>query len=160
MMEHYLKLFRSFFYAFRGIFYVIRTERNMRIHLTCLIYMFSILTLTDWFTLSRSDWAILLVASGTVIAGEVFNTAVENAVNLASENFTEYGKISKDAAAGAVLISAIFAVLTGIAILFQPNAFKSMFEYFSGNIPMLIVAVLSIIPATLFIFFGIPGKKR
>ncbi len=122
--------------------------------------MFSILTLTDWFTLSRSDWAILLIASGTVIAGEVFNTAVENAVNLASENFTEYGKISKDAAAGAVLISAIFAVLTGIAILFQPNAFKSMFEYFSGNIPMLIVAVLSIIPATLFIFFGIPGKKR
>ncbi len=122
--------------------------------------MFSILGFTDWFTLTRTDWAVLLIASGTVIAGELINTAVENAVNLASEEKTEYGKISKDAAAGAVLISAIFAVLCGIAILFQPEAFRRMFEYFTGNIAMLIIFVLSIIPATLFIFFGIPGKKR
>ncbi len=159
-MEHYLKLFRSFRYAFEGIFNTIKAERNLRIHITCLIYMFSILGFTDWFTLTRTDWAVLLIASGTVIAGELFNTAVENAVNLASEEKTEYGKISKDAAAGAVLISAIFAVLCGIAILFQPDAFRRMFEYFTGNITMLFIAVLSLIPATLFIFFGIPCKKR
>lgn len=122
--------------------------------------MFSILGFTDWFILTRTDWAVLLIASGTVIAGELINTAVENAVNLASEEKTTYGKISKDAAAGAVLISAIFAVLCGIAILFQPDAFKKMFEYFIGNIPMLIITVLSLIPATLFIFFGIPAKKE
>ncbi len=159
-MEHYLKLFRSFRYAFEGIFNTIKAERNLRIHITCLIYMFSILGFTDWFTLTRTDWAVLLIASGTVIAGELFNTAVENAVNLASEEKTEYGKLSKDAAAGAVLISAIFAVLCGIAILFQPEAFRRMFEYFISNIPMLIIAVLSLIPATLFIFFGFPQKKE
>ncbi len=159
-MEHYSKLFKSFFYAFRGIFHTIKTERNMRIHITCLVYMFSILLLTDWFTLSRAEWAILTIAGGTVIASEIINTAIENAVNLASKERTEYGKIAKDAAAGAVLISAIFAVITGVIILFQPSAFKAMFEYFSTNIPMLILFALSIIPATLFIFFGFPHKKR
>lgn len=132
----------------------------MRIHITCLVYMFSILLLTDWFTLTRAEWAILVIASGSVIASEIINTAIENAVNLASEEKTEYGKIAKDAAAGAVLIFAIFAVITGIIILFQPPAFKAMFEYFCGNIPMLILFALSIIPATLFIFFGFPHKKR
>lgn len=158
-MEHYKKLFMSFVYAFRGIFRTIANERNLRIHLTCVIYMISILSLTDWFTLSRADWAILVLCCGTVIGGEIVNTAIENAVNLASQEYTEYGKISKDAAAGAVLISAITAVIVGLIILFQPEAFKAMFEYFKGNPMMLIVAVLSIIPATLFIFFGIPTGK-
>lgn len=158
-MEHYKKLFMSFVYAFRGIFRTIANERNLRVHITCVTYMVSILLFTDWFTLTRTDWAILMLASGSVIGGEIVNTAIENAVNLASEEYTEYGKIAKDAAAGAVLISAIFAVIVGLIILFQPEAFKAMYEYFKGNIPMLCVLVLSIIPATLFIFFGIPGKK-
>ena len=152
----------SFVYAFRGIFRTIANERNLRVHLMCITYMVSILSLTDWFVLSRTDWAILMLASGSVIGGEIVNTAIENAVNLASEKYTEYGKIAKDAAAGAVLISALFAVIVGLIILFQPPAFKAMFEYFTTNIPMLIVFVLSIIPATLFIFFGVPtgkGKK-
>lgn len=158
-MEHYKKLFMSFVYAFRGIFRTIANERNLRIHLTCVVYMVSILLFTDWFTLSRTDWAILMLASAGVIGGEIVNTAIENAVNLASKEYTEYGKIAKDAAAGAVLVSALFAVIVGIIILFQPEAFKAMYEYFTGNLPMLGVLLLSIIPATLFIFFGFPTKK-
>lgn len=159
-MEHYKKLFKSFYYAFCGIFRTINAERNMRIHLTCIVYMFSFLLLTDWFTLSRAEWAILVLACGAVVSGEIINTAIENAVNLASEEKTQYGKISKDAAAGAVLVGAICAVIVGLIILFQPAAFKAMFAYFSENMPMLILLVLSIIPATLFIFFGIPTKRK
>ena len=158
-MEHYKKLFMSFGYAFRGIFRTVANERNLRVHITCVIYMVSILLFTDWFTLSRTDWAVLMLACSGVIGGEIVNTAIENAVNLASKEYTEYGKIAKDAAAGAVLISAVFAVIVGFIILFQPEAFKAMFEYFSRNIPMLIVFMLSIIPATLFIFFGVPVKR-
>ena len=150
----------SFVYAFRGIFRTIANERNLRIHITCVVYMMSILLFTDWFVLSRTDWAILVVCCGSVIGGEIVNTAIENAVNLASEEYTQYGKISKDAAAGAVLISAITAVIVGFIILFQPDAFKAMYEYFLGNPKMFVVFVLSIIPATLFIFFGIPFKKK
>ena len=89
-MEHYKKLFMSFVYAFRGIFRTIANERNLRVHITCVTYMVSILLFTDWFTLSRTDWAILMLASGSVIGGEIVNTAIENAVNLASKEYTEY----------------------------------------------------------------------
>ncbi len=160
IMEHYKKLFKSFYYAFDGIFRTIRDERNMRIHLTCMVYMFSILALTDWFVLNRTDWAVLVLACGAVISGEIVNTAVENAVNLQGEEHTRYGQIAKDAAAGAVLVSAICAVVVGLFILLQPEAFKAMFAYFGENIPMLILTVLSLIPATAFIFLGFPGKGR
>ncbi len=159
-MNEYKKLFKSFTYAFKGIGYVIKHERNFRIHLSCIIYMFSILTLTDWFTLSRTDYGVLLTVSAVVLSLEIVNTAVENAVNLASKEYTEFGRIAKDAAAGAVLLAAIFAVLTGIAILFQPEAFISMYEYFKENVLMLVLFVLSIIPMSLFIFWGNPFKKR
>lgn len=159
-MNEYKKLFKSFTYAFKGIGYVVKHERNFRIHLTCIIYMFSILCFTDWFTLSRTDFGVLLVASAVVLSLEIVNTAVENAVNLASEEYTEFGRIAKDAAAGAVLLGAIFAVLTGIAILFQVEAFISMYNYFMSNPLMLLLFVLSIIPMSLFIFWGNPFKKR
>ena len=158
-MEHYKKLFMSFVYAFKGIFRTIANERNLRIHITCVVYMVSILLLTDWFTLSRTDWAVLMLACGSVIGGEIVNTAIENAVNLASKEYTEYGKVAKDAAAGAVLISAIFAVIVGIIIMYQPAAFKAMYEYFTENPFMFAVFLISLIPATLFIFFGVPTKK-
>ena len=158
-MEHYKKLFMSFVYAFRGIGRTIANERNLRIHITCVIYMVSILLLTDWFTLSRTDWAVLMLACGSVIGGEIVNTAIENAVNLASEKYTEYGKIAKDAAAGAVLINAIIAVIVGLIIMFQPDAFTAMYQYFKENPLMFLLAVISLIPATLFIFFGVPTKK-
>ena len=157
-MDYYKKLFRSFVYAFKGVYNTIKTERNMRIHITCLIYMFSILGFTDWFTLDRTDWAILVVASGTVIACEVINTAVENAVNLATQEYNKFAETAKDAAAGAVLVSAAFAVITGFIIMFQPEAFRLMFTYFKENPLHFALTALSIIPATLFIF--LPKRKK
>lgn len=157
-MEYYKKLFRSFIYAFRGVYNTVKTERNMRIHITCLIYMFSILGFTDWFVLDRADWAILTVASGTVIACEVINTAIENAVNLATQEYNKFAEASKDAAAGAVLVSAVFAVITGFIIMFQPEAFALMFNYFKENPLHFALTVLSIIPTTLFIF--LPKRKK
>lgn len=159
-MNNYKKLFKSFSYAFKGVIRTIKTERNLRIHITCLVYMFGILGFTDWFELTRTDYAILLLTSGTVIAAEIINTAIENAVNLACEKYTRYGEISKDAAAGAVLVSAIFAVATGIALLFQPEAFKAMYNYFTNNLIIFALFVLSIIPATVFIFYGFGPYKR
>lgn len=157
-MEHYKKLFRSFSYAFKGVYNTVKNERNMRIHITCLIYMFSILLFTDWFTLSRTDWAILVIASGCVISAEIVNTAIENAVNLASEEYNKFAEISKDAAAGAVLISAVFAVITGIIIMLQPPAFLSMYNHFIENPLEFLIFLLSIIPATLFIF--LPKRNK
>ena len=101
--------------------------------------MFGILLSTDWFTLSRTDYAVLIVVSALVITSEVINSAVENAVNLASEEYTQYGKIAKDAAAGAVLVAAVFAVVTGFVILFQKDAFVSMYNYFINKPQMFLI---------------------
>lgn len=157
-MTEITRLLKSFTYAAKGIFHCVKSERNLRIHLTFLTYMFSILLSTDWFLLSRTDYAALVIISALVISAEIINTAVENAVNLASEEHTEFGRIAKDAAAGAVLVAAVFAVITGLIIMLQPEAFKAMFAYFTSNPLMLLLLLVSLIPAFLFIFWGNPFK--
>ena len=131
----------------------------MRVHLMCLVYMFSILGLTDWFVLSRTDWAVLAVASALVIGAELVNTAIENAVDLETKEYNEYAKRAKDIASGAVLVCAIGAVAAGLFILLQPQAFSLMADYFSSKPLMFVLFALSIVPATLFIFFGF-GKSK
>lgn len=120
--------------------------------------MFSILGLTDWFVLSRTDWAVLAVASALVIGAELVNTAIENAVDLETKEYNEYAKRAKDAASGAVLVCAIGAVAAGLFILLQPQAFSLMADYFSSKPLMFALFAFSIVPATLFIFFGF-GKS-
>lgn len=132
----------------------------MRIHLVCVVYMFSILLSTDWFTLAKSDWCVLLLASALVLSGEIINTAIENAVNLETREYNELAKKAKDAGSGAVLVNAVFAVIVGLVVLLQPQAFRQMYHYFVDNPLMFALFVLSIIPATLFIFYGFPSRKR
>ena len=155
-------LIKSFGYAFSGIFKALRYERNMRIHFVCMIYMYSFLFVYDFFEITRTQLAVIFLANMAVVAAELINTAVERTVDLASEEYTENGKVAKDTAAGAVLICAIFAVATGIAILGQPEAFSQMFLYYRENPVMLVVFILSIILATVLIFkgFGKASKDK
>ena len=159
-MRYYIKLFKSFGYAFQGVWTVIRAERNFRIHLTCIGYMLGFLLLTDWFVLSRTDWAVLLLTSALVLSLEIVNTAVESTVDLATQERHPLAKKAKDAAAGAVLVAAIFAVLVGLAILLQPAAFRAMFDYFMSHPWALVLFILSIIPASLFIVLGFGKGKQ
>ena len=147
-------LIKSFGYAFSGIFEALRYERNMRIHFVCMIYMYSFLFVYDFFEITRTQLAVIFLANMAVVAAELINTAVERTVDLASEEYTKNGKIAKDTAAGAVLVCAIFAVATGIAILGQPEAFSQMLLYYREKPVMLVVFILSIIPAAVFIFKG------
>lgn len=159
-MKKYIDLFKSFKYAFCGIFDTLKTERNMRIHLICIIYMFSFLLLTDWWELTKSQWCVILLACALVLSGEMINTAVESVVDMVTKEYNDFAKKAKDAASGAVLVNAIFAVIIGIVVLYQPKAFALMFEYFKENIFSFVLFVLSIIPATLFIFFGFSFKSK
>lgn len=153
-------LFKSFGYAFRGIYYTLKYERNMRIHFVCMVYMYSFLLIYDFFKVSSTQLAVIFLANALVVSLEMLNTAVERAVDLASEQRTEKGKIAKDAAAGAVLIAAIFAVLVGICILFQPEAFKSLLSYYKEKPYMFVVFILSIAASTAFIFRGFGKGSR
>jgi diacylglycerol kinase (ATP) len=151
---------KGFVYAGRGVAYCLLRERNMRIHLTFTVYMFGFLTVFDFFEVSRTEFAVLVALCALVLSLEAVNTAVERAVDLASENISELARAAKDAAAGAVLISAAASVICGIIILWQPEAFRAMFEYYKTHIAVLVVLAVSIILSLIFIFKGKPGNKN
>lgn len=154
------KLIKSFGYAFRGITYCLSHERNMRIHLCFMVYMFGFLTVHDFFEVTKTQVALLIAVCALVLSLEAVNTAVEKAVDLATKEIKPFAKISKDAAAGAVLISAIGAVAVGISILWQPEAFSAMAEYYKENIPVLIGFIISFIASLVFVFAGPIGIKN
>ena len=126
-MKRFLK---CFVYAFRGIVFCLANERNMREHLCFTVYMFGYLTVYDFFDVSRTGFAVLFALCALVMSLEAVNTAVERAVDLTAKGeISPLAKVAKDSCAGAVLISAIAAVAAGIAMLWQPEAFKAMFEF-------------------------------
>ncbi|GIP20529.1 hypothetical protein J22TS3_08040 [Paenibacillus sp. J22TS3] len=73
-----------------------------------------------FFHLSAVKWAILLLTIAVVIAAELINTAVESVVDLTSPEQHPLAKAAKDTAAGAVLVCAIFAVIIGIVLFYDP----------------------------------------
>ena len=160
-MKDVESLFKSFIYAFKGFGWMVTHERNFRIHLTCLIYMFYYLLRYDFFTVSRTEFAILLLASSLVIGGEMINSGIEKADDSVSKEKNHNIEVSKDVSAGAVLVFAIFAVLCGIAILWQPEAFKLLFNHYAENPVYILWFVLSVVAFTLFIFkFDFRKNKR
>jgi len=156
----YKKLFMSFVYAFKGIYRTIKNEQNMRVHIVCMAYMYSYLFLFDFFKITRTELAIILIANALVIASEVINTAIENAVDAATDEFNKKAMLAKDAAAGAVLVFAIFAVLVGIVILWQPDAFRQLFAYYLEKPIRIGGFVLSVVIFSLFIFKGLPPYRK
>ena len=156
-------LIKSFGYAFKGIVSCISKERNFRIHLCFLTYMFGFLTVHDFFEVSKTQFAILIAVSAVVISLELVNTGIESAVNLAADGkILPLAKLAKDTAAGAVLVSAIGAVAVGLVILYQPAAFSAMLEYYKANIPELIVLIVTVALSLVFVFAGPKGifKKK
>ena len=117
--EDETKLIFSFKYAFEGIITTIKEERNMFIHFLIAI----IVVITGVYVrLSLNEWFICLLLFALVFSLELINTAIENTVDLVTTKKNKKAKLAKDAAAGAVLIAAIFASIIGI-IIFLPKFF-------------------------------------
>ena len=104
---------KSFGYAFEGIFTCIKKERNIKIHL----FMMTLVIIAGWmFKISMIEWLICLVLFALVISLEIVNTAIEAVVDLCTLERKPLAKTAKDCAAGAVLVSAIFAAIIGFMI--------------------------------------------
>lgn len=104
---------KSFTYAGRGLFIFIKTTHNAWIQ--TVIFIAAIL-LGFYFKITYVEWAMLVFAGGLVFISEAFNTAIEIDMNLTSPEHHPYARDTKDVAAGAVLLSAITAVVIGILI--------------------------------------------
>ncbi len=145
-------LARSFIYAFKGFGWMIFNERNFRIHLTCFAYMAYFLFRYNFFVLTRIEYAVLILAAALVIGGEMINSGIEKADDSVTRETIHTIKISKDVAAGAVLVFAVASVFIGIVLLWQPEAFRLLFEHYVNNPVYLVSLVLSIVISLLFIF--------
>lgn len=111
------KRIKSFSYALKGIFYMMRTQHNFWIQIIVgLLAVF----LGFVFNISRFEWGLVLLSCGMVLTAETFNSAIETlADTVNSEPDPKIGLV-KDLAAGAVLISAIAAAIIGL-IIFVPK---------------------------------------
>jgi diacylglycerol kinase (ATP) len=108
---------RSFKHALSGWIYVIRTQQNAWIHL---LATGCVIILAVWLHLSRSDWAVLILAIALVWMAEFINTSLEAVVDLASPEHHPLGKVGKDVGAAAVLVAAFSAAILGFLILGPP----------------------------------------
>ncbi|NEQ54777.1 MAG: diacylglycerol kinase family protein [Leptolyngbya sp. SIO3F4] len=111
-------LFTSFRYAWAGITYAIKTQRNFRIHLAIGLVA---LILGILLHIHLVEAAIISVTISIVLVMELMNTALESVVDLTvGQTYHELAKIAKDCAAGAVLISAIAALIVAAFIYLPP----------------------------------------
>lgn len=113
-------LLQTFANAFRGIFLVLKAERNFQIEIFAL---FINIFLIFYFELNAIEASILILVCIAVLVAEIFNTSVEKMADFVEPKFDEKIRIIKDIAAAAVLLSAIGAVIVG-AIIYRPYLFE------------------------------------
>ncbi len=113
-------LTQSFSHAADGFKIAFKSERNMKIHLfmTALVVICSFI-----FGLPASQKAIVWSLCGAVMAAELFNSAIENVVDLCSPEFNPFAKRAKDMAAAGVLVMSVGAAAAGI-IIFLPYGIR------------------------------------
>ncbi len=104
---------RSFVYAWRGIRYLFVGEHNARIHLAVMVL---VVIAGLFFGLSATEWAVIALAIGLVLALEAMNSAVEALADHVSPGFAPLIGRAKDVAAGGVLLGVFGAVGAGVAI--------------------------------------------
>lgn len=107
---------RSLSQAWRGVMYTVKTQKHVQFHVVAGI---SVLLFAWWSKVTRFEWLILILAIASVISAEVMNSAIETVVDMVQPNYHPLAGIAKDVAAGAVLVTAIQAVVIGL-IVFAP----------------------------------------
>ncbi len=107
---------RSFYHAINGIFRMIRCQHNAWIHAAATV---AVVIAALFFRVSSTDWCWIIVAISIVWTAEALNTAFEFLADAASPEFHPLVRDAKDVAAGAVLLTAVAAVVIGL-IVFWP----------------------------------------
>ena len=111
------KFIAGFGFAFSGLWHAIRTQVNMKVHISIAIIA---VALGIFLHISAVEFALIFVAIAGVLIAEMFNTVIELCIDLASPTYHPLAKTAKDVAAGAVLLSAIMAIIIALFI-FGPH---------------------------------------
>lgn len=115
------QLIESFNYAIEGFIYVLRTQRNMRVHFLLGIFIFLLGIILDF---TRVELICLGVIITLVLFAEMLNTAIEHTIDLISDAFHPLARIIKDISAGAVLLMAISSGIFGYLLFLRHVEFS------------------------------------
>lgn len=107
----------SFVYAWNGILYAVRTQRNMRVHIAIFVVAVALGVVLH---ISPVEFAMVFVAATGVFIAEMMNTVAEAVVDLATQEYHPLARIAKDVAAGVVLMNALLSVVIGLFV-FLPH---------------------------------------
>ncbi|WP_158826002.1 diacylglycerol kinase family protein [Mucilaginibacter lacusdianchii] len=111
------KFIRGFGYAFKGLRYATATQLNFRVHL---VAMLTVAFMGYALHISQQEWLWIGLCIALVLVVELINTAIETLTDLVSPDYNVKAGIVKDVSAGAVLLAAIFALITGL-VIFLPK---------------------------------------
>jgi len=119
-MIHHRKLIDSFKYACWGIWFAFSNNQNLQIHLAVAVL---VVVMSIVFRINAFEMGILGVIILLVIAAEMINTAIEEMVDLITNEHRQEAKIAKDVAAGMVLLTAVGSVIVGV-LVFVPHIMR------------------------------------
>lgn len=109
-------------FAMNGITKCIREGSNFRIQ----VFIALVAAVTGiLFGISHYEWMLVLLCTGLVLGMEMINTAIEQLCNVVHKEFHPGIKITKDVAAGAVLLSSLIALICGL-VIFVPKIISLM----------------------------------
>jgi len=114
------RLAPSFKYAFQGMIYAAKNEKNFLIHITAAVL---VIGLSVCLKINHIEWLFIVVSIFGVLALELFNSALERAVDLSTDEIKPLAKHAKDLAAAAVLVYVMMTVIIGI-IIFGPKLLR------------------------------------
>jgi diacylglycerol kinase (ATP) len=153
-------LFAPFRVAINGVVYTFRTQRHMRVHLyvTTIVVLGALL-----LRMQPREILVLLFMISFVLVAEMFNSAIEATVDLASPNYHPLAKFAKDIAAGAVLITTMMAIIVGALIAIGDEAWERIRLSLTGEgigLPATAKLIVGVFVAVLIVVVGKGLGKR
>lgn len=122
-MDNNKSLVKSFGHALEGLSHAIKQNRNLKIHFSvALIVVFVSL----FFHVTAFEMSVLGIMILLVISSEMINTAIEEMVNLITQEHKKEAKIAKDVASGMVLVASVGSVIVGI-LIFVPHILRLIY---------------------------------
>jgi len=153
-------LVESFNSAIEGFIYVFRTQRNMRLHF---IIGVGAILMGLFLNFSYLELIILCLTIAFVLFAEMFNTALEHTIDIVKEDFHPLARIVKDISAGAVLLSAIAAIIVGytlfatrLGVRLEDNIMKIQQSSWHITFIILIVILALVVLSKILLHSGTP----
>ena len=109
-------LFKNANYAIEGLIHVIKTETSFKIELAIAVVFFPLVYFLPFELIYK---LVLIITYFIILIAELFNSAIENTVDLVTKEIHPLAKSAKDIGATAVFFSVILHLLCWVLILVE-----------------------------------------